>query len=1212
MIDTHSIENKLQEINDAKFQELCDRLLQPELIKEGYYLGSKLGSVLGREKTRKGTPDTFYSSDNGHYLFVEYSTDLTLKEKKLKSDIGKCLDSTKTGVAYDKIDRIILCFNFKLTPKQDNDLHTMVPRGIELSLRSIDWISEILASKHPDIAHEYLGLPMDTDQVISIEEYIKRYRKATSKIGTPLDNPFFDREKEIDLIKCSIRSNVITIVSGPQGVGKTRLCIQALLSLGKEDPEIKVLCIYNQGLSIINDLSLLCRNNREIVLFIDDANRLEFIKQIIAYTDSIDDSHIKLIMSVRDYALNDVKDKTGDRQLNTIELTPLLNETITKIISGDPFNIKNNSYIQRILEISNGSPRLAIMASKHAKNWSTLHSLYNIGDLFEDYFSTYAKETGIIRNIEKLQIAGVISFFETIHETRDESIDEILKSFGVNPGNFSSILTELQDEEVLYRNNGIIKIPEQNLRDFIFYHAFLEKRVIPFSVLLKDYFKDYKSTFEDRLVSISNIFGYDIVVNAIKKELLTHFASLKTNFSESLLFIERVFPFIPNESIDYLATYVSNLPSDNSSSCFEDEERTTSYNTDSLIRVLNKTYHYPDYIEKTVIIGYLYAKKRPTVFGEWLNGLLGSFEISSKDYTTGFYRQIKLISSFKDVSSEGAPMDIALEKIAIKLLEYQFTTASSMGNQMTLRTIELKEDEKVRQFRALLWDRITSLKRIAILRVLESYVQRIREADKEIIRKDLEYVIPIINTYLQNNQLKDCFVVHDLVNVCKQFSIYHDCFDSLEKSFTCPLFEFYHAISWDNPRRLISKDDEKRISEFLRVDSLSSFLEMYDKIQEIHNTVKKQDRWQFPPVIHVLLYNMFMTNKDFGFEALKFVENNNFCEFIPSKLFAEFIVDHYTSDDMWNAINSPTPYTWRWKLCFLQTVKTSVISDKDKERFWDLLRGWNQGWYLVFSHFEELFKEFPHLVINAAKYAYYINAKAGKQIIIIYLYTDEYKYLSQNKPLLKQIYLQQIVQSQNESFNEDLLFSIMDEDITFLLDYIKALIEYDKKHFSLFDTLSLGKVWKINGIEDVLDRIVDYMVDNDLVTNHGSIIVTLFRDVDTISQSKIDLYLSSIIEKYNSRKDIMNIVVSIVHRYFPSSLTNIIRKYIESNKNISDFRSINWINRGDYCVYVNDEPREDRLASWSKIRLCLNSINNVQIALYQSYVDAMIAANKIE
>ncbi len=138
------------------------------------------------------------------------------------------------------------------------------------------------------------------------------------------------------------------------------------------------------------------------------------------------------------------------------------------------------------------------------------------------------------------------------------------------------------------------------------------------------------------------------------------------------------------------------------------------------------------------------------------------------------------------------------------------------------------------------------------------------------------------------------------------------------------------------------------------------------------------------------------------------------------------------------------------------------------------------------------------------------------------------------------------------------------------------------------------------------------MVDNDLVTNHGSIIVTLFRDVDTISQSKIDLYLSSIIEKYNSRKDIMNIVVSIVHRYFPSSLTNIIRKYIESNKNISDFRSINWINRGDYCVYVNDEPREDRLASWSKIRLCLNSINNVQIALYQSYVDAMIAANKIE
>ena len=1210
MIDTHSIENKLQEINDAKFQELCDRLLQPELIKEGYYLGAKLGSVLRREKTRKGTPDTFYSSDNGHYLFVEYSTDLTRKEKKLKGDIRKCLDPTKTGVDCNKIDRIILCFNFKLTPKQDHDLRTMVPLSIGLRLLSIDWITETLATKHPDIAHEYLGLPMDTDQLISIEEYIKRYRNATSRIGTPLDNPFFDRETEIDSIKCSIRSNVITIVSGPQGVGKTRLCIQALLSLKEEAPGIKVLCVCNQWLSIINDLSL-CRYNREIVLFIDDANRLDIIEQIIAYTDSVEDSHIKLIMSVRDYALNDVKDKTGDRQINIIELTPLSNETLTKIISGEPFNIKNHRYIRRILDVSKGSPRLAIMASKHAKVHSTLHSLFNIGNLFEDYFSTYANETGIIKNKEKLQVAGVFSFFEAVNATRYESIEEKLKSFGVNPGNLSSLLAELQDEEVLYQTNGIIRIPEQNLRDFIFYHAFLEQRVIPFSVLLKDYFKDNKLTLEDRLVSISNIFGYDKVVNAIKAELLTHFVSLKPNFSESLLFIERVFPFIPNESFDYLATYVSNLPSDSGSKYSWEEGRTTSfYNTDSLIRVLNKTYQYPDYIEKTVIIGYLYTKKRPTVFDEWLNGLLGHFEISSEDYSNGLQRQINLISSFKNISSEGSPVDIALEKIVIKLLEYQFTTACSMGSQMTLRTIELKDDERVRRLRALLWDCIPSLNRIAILRVLDSFIQRIREADKQIIQNDLEYVIPIINTSLQRDQLKDCLVVHDLVSVCKHFSINHDSFDSLEKSFTCPQFEFYNAISWDNPRRLISKEDEKRISESLQVDSLSSFREMYDKIHEIHDTVKKHDRWQFPSIIHVLLHNMFMAQKELGYEALKFVERDNFCDYVPSKLFAEFIVDHYTSDEMWNAINSPTPHTWRWKLCFLQTVKTSVISDKDKERFWDLLRGWEQGWYLFFPHFEELFKVFPHLVISAAKYAYSINAKANKQVIVINLYPDNYKYLSQNKPLLKKIYLQQITQSQDEFFMEDLLFSILDEDISFLLDYVKALIEYDNKHSSLFDSLSLGRVWKINGIEDVLDIIISYMVNNDLIADHGAIIISLFRDIQSISQSKIDLYLTSIVERYNAHKEVMDLVVCIVHRHSPSSLTSIIRKYIEINKSISDFKSINWVNRG-ICVYVDDDPREHRLALWYKIKSCLNSINNVQITLFQSYVDAMIAANKI-
>lgn len=95
MNDIHQIEQKLQEIGDAVFQELCDHILFLEETE--WQLVSKLGSVLGRDKTRKGTPDTFFINTQGHYVFVEYSTNLTDKDKKLSEDIRKCLDPSITG-----------------------------------------------------------------------------------------------------------------------------------------------------------------------------------------------------------------------------------------------------------------------------------------------------------------------------------------------------------------------------------------------------------------------------------------------------------------------------------------------------------------------------------------------------------------------------------------------------------------------------------------------------------------------------------------------------------------------------------------------------------------------------------------------------------------------------------------------------------------------------------------------------------------------------------------------------------------------------------------------------------------------------------------------------------------------------------------------------------------------------------------------------------
>lgn len=88
-----TIENALASINETVFQELCDSFLI--LKNENYRAFSRVGSQSGKQKTIKGTPDTFLLLPNGKYVFVEYSTNITKGVSKLREDIEKCLDTTK-------------------------------------------------------------------------------------------------------------------------------------------------------------------------------------------------------------------------------------------------------------------------------------------------------------------------------------------------------------------------------------------------------------------------------------------------------------------------------------------------------------------------------------------------------------------------------------------------------------------------------------------------------------------------------------------------------------------------------------------------------------------------------------------------------------------------------------------------------------------------------------------------------------------------------------------------------------------------------------------------------------------------------------------------------------------------------------------------------------------------------------------------------------
>jgi hypothetical protein len=66
----NQIQNELNSLGDAAFQKLADLYLH----KKGYEQINPIGSVIGSDKVRKGTPDTLITLSNGKYIFAEYTT----------------------------------------------------------------------------------------------------------------------------------------------------------------------------------------------------------------------------------------------------------------------------------------------------------------------------------------------------------------------------------------------------------------------------------------------------------------------------------------------------------------------------------------------------------------------------------------------------------------------------------------------------------------------------------------------------------------------------------------------------------------------------------------------------------------------------------------------------------------------------------------------------------------------------------------------------------------------------------------------------------------------------------------------------------------------------------------------------------------------------------------------------------------------------------
>jgi len=333
MSKINQIQKKLRSLGDAAFQKLADAYLH----KRGYEQINPIGSAIGADKVRKGTPDTLISLPNGKYVFAEHTTQKEGVGKKFKADLDKCFNDEKTGIPLSKIEEIVFCHTSLLTSQEEESLRGECQKhGINVNIFGIGSISYDLYQKYPGVARDFLGIEVDTGQIVTPDEFVAAYNK--NAIATPLNTVFHFRELELEQVLQGLEENNLVIISGKAGVGKSRFALEICNQFLMSHTEYQVRCIFLRGSAdLFEDLRVHFSEPGKYLILVDDANRVSRFEYFIQLLhDQREDQQIKVIVTVRDYALDKVIETARSyKKLIELELKPLEETQVKQFVKDE-------------------------------------------------------------------------------------------------------------------------------------------------------------------------------------------------------------------------------------------------------------------------------------------------------------------------------------------------------------------------------------------------------------------------------------------------------------------------------------------------------------------------------------------------------------------------------------------------------------------------------------------------------------------------------------------------------------------------------------------------------------------------------------------------------------------------------------------------------------------------------------------------------------
>ncbi|AEJ01795.1 hypothetical protein Nit79A3_2002 [Nitrosomonas sp. Is79A3] len=854
MSKINQIQNALKELDGGAFQKLADSYLK----KKGYEYLIPLGSVIGSNKVKKGTPDTLAILPNGKYVFVEYTTQQARLVEKLTGDLNKCFDEIKTGIPVAKIQEIVICHTSNLDASEFHQLRkNCEAHSVNLNIFDIGLISYDLLEKYPGIARDYLGINVDTGQVVPPDEFVNLYSK--NKYATRLDTDFIFRDDETKSISYAIENNNLVIVQGKAGVGKTRVALECCVRFTEIHSEYKTLCIFNRGLDIFDDIKTHFSEPGSFLILIDDANRVskfEYLVQQLQYKR--EDQQIKIIVTVRDYAIENIlKASKAYGEAPEIVVQPFTDEQIKQLVENE-YNFRNYHYPERIANIAQGNPRLAIMAAEVVKEKNTLESINNVSNLYDSYFASIHQDLDEIDDACLLKVAGIVAFFRILDRNNETIISAIESAFGLTPKEIWEAINRLHYLEIidLYEDE-VAKISDQVLSTYLFYLAFFKKNSLDFGKLLERFFPTYRERLIDALNPVMNIFHSEALMEAIRSHIDKLWdKQIHENNEEDFLFLLNDFGLLKQtETLVYFNKQIRALPITQIDLANLNFDAKSEASLPSIFSILGSFQNADDDNFK-IALGLLcdYLEKFPEKLPDFLYIFINRFCFHHTSYLYAYSVQQAVVNVLWERTRKGE--NLLFSKVflivAKEYIQTNFRNYESKGKHaISYINFELSPTIKLTELRKTIWDslfclyKVHSLKDEVIEEIHNYSILNNEVSASKIIEQDASEIIPFLMRELSPENFKHCFLVQTYLKKLENRDI--PVASSLKERFESKIYCFYDLLtsdwlerhtlelSYEEYARYKKDEIEKYTSQY----KLEDYTEFFKQCAEIKLNISK-------------------------------------------------------------------------------------------------------------------------------------------------------------------------------------------------------------------------------------------------------------------------------------------------------------------------------------------------------------------------------------